>query len=229
MDVKHYFVLTAWALLLVPRLATAQGNLVFNGGFDSNANGWIISNAPNGFGYSSVGGHPGGDVLLDNIAPSPSSDPTASQTISSLIPGITYVVSGDYQQEKDRGGDSPTNPSFGVAIDSLPMFTAVAPNNFNWQQFSFSYTATSSSIVLSLSSQINGTGVSYAIDNIAMQAVPEPGILSLSLFSICILVICWRIKAEYQFTGADADCAFGSAFAVDRFSGAAQFLTKRTL
>jgi hypothetical protein len=193
---KHYFVLTAWALLLVPQLATAQGNLIFNGGFDSNANGWIIINAPNGFGYSSVGGHPGGDVLLDNISPSPSSDPTASQTISNLTPGITYVVSGDYQQGKDRGGGSPTNPSFGVAIDSVLMFTAVAvaPNNFNWQQFSFSYTATSSSVILSLSSQINETGVSYAIDNIAMQAVPEPSILSLSLLSIGILVICWRIK-----------------------------------
>ena len=194
MTAKNYFAITAWACLLIPRLVTAQGNLVFNGGFDSNANGWTIINTPGGFGYSTVAGNPGGGVLLDNIAPSSSSDPTASQTINSLTPGITYVVSGEYQQGKDRGGGSPTDPSFGVAIDGVFLFTAVAPNDFNWQQFSFSYTPLSSSIVLNLSSQINGTGVSYAIDNIAMQAVPEPGILSLGLLSIGILVICWRTQ-----------------------------------
>jgi hypothetical protein len=186
--------MTAWACLLLPRLATAQGNLVFNGGFDSNANGWTIINTPGGFGFSPVVGNPGGGVLLDNIEPSSSSDPTASQTINSLTRWTSYVVSGEYQQGKDRGGGSPTDPSFGVAIDGVFLFTVVAPNDFNWHQFSFSYTPISPFIILSLSSQINGTGVSYEIDNIAMHAVSEPGILSLSLLSIGILVICWRIK-----------------------------------
>jgi hypothetical protein len=194
MTAKRYFVMTAWACLLLPRLATAQGNLVFNGGFDSNANGWTIINTPGGFGFSPVVGNPGGGVLLDNIEPSSSSDPTASQTINSLTRWTSYVVSGEYQQGKDRGGGSPTDPSFGVAIDGVFLFTVVAPNNFNWHQFSFSYTPISPFIILSLSSQINGTGVSYAIDNIAMQAISEPGILSLSLLSIGILVICWRIQ-----------------------------------
>jgi hypothetical protein len=187
---KKYIFMTAWVLLLVPGMAVAQGNLVSNGGFDSNADGWTIINVSGGFGYSTAGGNPGGDVLLDNLTPSPSSTPTASQTISGLDPGTAYVVSGDYQQAKNRGGGSSTDPSFGVAIDGLYLFTTAAPGNYSWQTFSFSYTAASSSTVLSLSSQLNGTGMSYAIDNISFKSVPEPGITG--LFGIGVLMLCRR-------------------------------------
>ena len=33
------------------------------------------------------------------------------------------------------------------------------------------------------------------------------------------------LGGEYQFAGADADCVFGSAFAVDSYGGAAQLLS----
>jgi hypothetical protein len=172
MTLKTFRVLAAFGLLFLPRLATAQGNLVVNGSFSGSANGWLVTNTPGGFGYQSSGGNPGGCVSLDNVTPSASSDPTASQTISGLTPGITYAVSGQYLLGKDRGGGSPTDPSFGVAIGGQFLFEAVAPGNENWQNFAFPYTATSPSIVLSLSSQINGRGVSYFIDNIALQPLP---------------------------------------------------------
>lgn len=191
---KKYVVMTAVGLLLVPRLAVGQGDLVFNGGFDSNANGWTIINVTGGFGYSAGGGNPGGDVLLDNLTPSPSSVPTASQTISGLVPGFAYVVSGDYQQAKNRGGGSSTDPSFGVAIDGSYLFTATAPGDYSWQNFSFAYTAASSSAVLSLSSQLNGTGLSYAIDNISFKSVPEPGIMNLC--GIGVFMLCWRMPRK---------------------------------
>jgi PEP-CTERM motif len=184
--------LQSLALLTLPHLTFAQGNLIFNGGFDTSANGWTIINTPGGFGYSSAGGNPGGCVLLDNISPSLSSDPTASQTVSTLTPGITYVVSGDYQLGKDRGGGSVTDASFGVAIDGNVLFAAVAPGNFTWQHFSFSYIASSSSATLSLSSQINGTGFSYGIDNIRIQVVPEPSLMS--LLGVSGLAFYWRIR-----------------------------------
>jgi hypothetical protein len=186
---KVSFLLQGLALLALPNLAVAQGNLVFNGSFDSNASGWTIINTPGGFGYSSVAGNPGGGVLLDNISPSSLSDPTASQTISSLTPGMIYVFSGDYQQGKDRGGGSPTDASFGVAVDGVVLFAALGPGSFAWQHFSFSYTAFFPGATLSISSQMNGTGISYAIDNIHMQAVPEPSVLSLSLLSVWGLII----------------------------------------
>jgi hypothetical protein len=187
---KLYVFLQSLALLTLPHLTLAQGNLILNGGFDTSANGWTIINTPGGFGYSSVGGNPGGCVLLDNVSPSLSSDPTASQTVNILTPGITYVVSGDYQQGKDRGGGSVTNASFGVAIDGNVLFSAVAPGNFTWQHFSFSYIASSASATVSLSSQINGTGISYLIDNISIQVVPEPSLLS--LLAISGLGFYWR-------------------------------------
>jgi hypothetical protein len=173
MTLKTYCAVAALAVLLLPPLATAQGNLVVNGSFSGSANGWQIINIAGGFGYSSIGGNPGGCVSLDTVPPSASTDPTASQTINGLTPGITYAVSGQYMMGKDRGGGSSTDTSFGVAIGGLSMFEAVAPGNQNWQSFSFPYTATSPSAVLSLSSEMHGTGVSYLIDNIAVQALPS--------------------------------------------------------
>lgn len=182
-------ILAASILLFLHHSAPAQGNLVFNGGFNTNAAGWTLSNGASW----PWGVNPSYAVGLDNISPSPFTDPTASQTINGLIPGTTYIVSGDYLMGKDRGGGSPTDPSFGVAIDGTFLFQAVAPGNVNWPQFSFNYTASASSALLSLSSQINGTGVSYIIDNIAVQVIPEPhpapmlllGLMIIGVFSRC--------------------------------------------
>ena len=161
-------------LLVVSRLAPAQNNLVVNGSFSGNANGWTITNTPGGFGYHSAVGNPPGGVQLDNVFPSPSSDPTASQTISGLTPGVVYLVSGDYRRVKVRGSGLPTDqPSFGVAIDGDFPFTTLDPGFLDWRHFSFPYTASSTTVLLSVSSQLNGTGFSYDIDNIAMQADSE--------------------------------------------------------
>lgn len=177
LTLKTCIVSSALVFWLLPQRATAQGNLVVNGSFDTNASGWVITNT-SGFGYQSILGNPGGFVLLDNIAPSPSTDPTASQTINGLIPGAIYSISGDYEKQKDRGATvtPSTDNSFGVAMDGVFLFEAASSTNLDltWYSFNFLYTASSSSVLLSLSSQINGTGVSYGIDNISMIAVPEP-------------------------------------------------------
>ena len=72
-----------------------------------------------------------------------------------------------------------------MALDGIFLFETADPGNFNWQSFSFEYTATSSSALLGLSSKINGSDFVYAIDNIVMQEVPEPG--SLWLMGIGVL------------------------------------------
>ena len=158
--------------------AKAQGNLVVNGGFDTDTSGWVITNVEVdvGGGYSSSFGNPPGSVVLYNL--SFAYVPTASQEINSLTPGALYIVSGDYRK---IAGKDVTDYSFGVALDSVFLFETVVPTDSNWHSFSFDYTATSTSALLSLKAQINGRydDYSYAIDNIAMYAVPEPNSLCL--------------------------------------------------
>jgi hypothetical protein len=163
-------VLGVLTLLLLPRLATAQGNLVVNGGFDTDASGWTITNVSAGGGYQSSYGNPNGSIfLLDASSLNP---PTASQEINSLTSGQLYVVSGQYQ--KGVGKDNGDN--FGVALDGVTLFEITFPPDYAWHNFSFDYTATSTGALLSLFTQptVNQTFDYYYIDNISMQAVPEP-------------------------------------------------------
>lgn len=170
----------------------SQGNLVFNGDFKNNADGWIITNCLFG-GFQPTKGNPAGSVALDNLSPSSSTDPTMSQTINGLTPGIIYVISGDFSAITDRGGVS-SGFSFGVAIDGIFLFEAAAQLPGSLQQFNFVYTATSVNALLSLSAQRNGTGVTYEVDNIAMYAIPEPSILSLLFLGGGFLIYARRLR-----------------------------------
>ncbi len=161
-------------LLCQAQRATAQGNMVVNGGFDTDASGWSMINIGSGGGFLALFGNPPGSVVLEN--PSSSNVPTASQEIGSLTLGQLYVVSGDYRR---IAGKDTANISFGVALDGIYMFETVVPSDNSWYNFNFDFTASSSSALLSLSAQINGADYSYAIDNIAMYAVPEPTCLCL--------------------------------------------------
>jgi hypothetical protein len=175
MTLKISIVLTALALSCLPQLANAQGNLVVNGTFESGSTGWTLTNGA----IVALVGDPGVACFLVSSNSSPANEPTASQVIDGLFAGTSYMISGNYKAGKDPGGASPANASFGVAIDGAFLFELAASPNGSWQSFSFSYTAASSDVLLSLSSQINGTGVEYAIDNISMETVPEPSSLCL--------------------------------------------------
>jgi hypothetical protein len=156
----------------------SQGNLVFNGNFEAGSTGWTLERGARVTGTPS---RPGLAVFLASTNASPANEPTASQTVNSLMAASTYLVSGDYLAQKDRGGASPTNASFGVAINGTYLFQIASSPVGSWQSFSFTYTPNSSSALLSLSSQINGTGIEYYIDNIVIQVVPEPSSLALCL------------------------------------------------
>ncbi|MGA9449869.1 MAG: PEP-CTERM sorting domain-containing protein [Verrucomicrobiia bacterium] len=172
-------VLICLMLLSCAQSATAQVNLVFNGGFDVSSNGlnpdgWTLSGPAS---YNVKNGNPAPDVVLQGLG-------KASQTINNLNSGTIYIVSGDYQ---GTTGGSSTIPSFGVAFDGVYMFEVASPTNLNWYSFNFEYIATSSSAVLSLS-QINLAGNGYSIDNIAMDAIPEPSATSLILLGSGLLI-----------------------------------------
>lgn len=151
-----------------PSPAIAQ-NFVTNGRFDTNATGWTAANDSLG-GWTCCKGNPGGWFWLD-ANPSPTTDPTVSQVVNGLTPGVRYAVSGDFERLIDRGGGSPTGLSFGVAIDGVFYYQA-PQSDWAWHSFSFSFVAASSSATLSLSAQMNGTGVSYGIDNLVVQPLP---------------------------------------------------------
>jgi len=96
----------------------AQGSLVLNGGFDTDIANWVTANIGINGGYRPSNGNPGGFFALADFPPS-STDPMISQTISNLVPGFNFVVSGEYQIWKNDGGGSPTDFSFGVAMDGI--------------------------------------------------------------------------------------------------------------
>jgi hypothetical protein len=160
----------------------AQGNLVFNGGFDvtsgNDAEGWTLT----GPAFANVkNGTPAPDVNLGGVA-------TASQTINGLNLGSIYRVSGDYL----ASGSDHSTISFEAMIDGVALFQTGVPTNSNWNSFVFEYTATTSSVVLTLS-QIYSSNLlvdHYHIDNIAMYAVPEPS--AYVLMCLISLVLTWR-------------------------------------
>ncbi len=159
------------ALLGSLESATAQGNLVVNGGFDTDASGWTVVNVGSGGGYVSESGIPGGYFYISGPPSTP--PPSISQTINGLIPGTSYIVTGDYS----LGKGSPAEAGFGVAVDGTCLF--VGGSTSAWQSFSFDYTADAPSALLSLSSDVLGSWDSYGVDNIAVTAVPEPSSLYL--------------------------------------------------
>ncbi len=177
-------------LVVLPLGVSAQGNLVFNGGFDTDASGWMLVDMSMGGGFETTKGNPPGDVVLASF-PSPDTDPTASQTINSLTPVAIYTVSGDFRYIQDRGGGLPTDMGFGVALDGVYLFESADRTPNIWQHFSFSYTASSASALLSLSAQRNGTGLVYAIDNLSMK-IPEPSSGALLLAGVGLLVLARR-------------------------------------
>ena len=174
--------------LMLSLLAATPGSaqqVIYNGTFDADASGWTTQDVPFD-GYRSGKGNPGGFFALDQPTPSSGTDPMILQVLSGLVPGDTYLVSGDYERLIDRGGGAAGAFSFGVAFDGVHFFNATTPPDFAWHRFAFNYTAVSSSTILSPAAQINGTGASYGIDNISMRIVPEPTTVSLLLLGMAV-------------------------------------------
>ncbi len=163
---KAHIFLNILAVCMISQLAKAQGNLVVNGGFDTSTSSWTLTNV-SGSGYVPAGGDPPGCLYLSSV--STLVVPTASQQITNLAPASLYVVSGEYRS----GGKNFATNSFGVALDGVYTFVASSPADYNWHSFSFKYAATSTSTLLSVAAQLNGTGYPYYIDNIVMQPIPS--------------------------------------------------------
>jgi hypothetical protein len=167
MNLKMTMVLIALTLSCFSQSVIAQGNLVVNGDFSAGTAGWTLTN---GAFYDGKFGDPTPSLQFVNT--DPTANPTASQTINGLTIESIYLVSGNYNDNNYQGN------SFRVAMDGVLYFEDNSSGNQNWQNISFFYTATSSSVVLSLSAQVTGLGL-YSADNISMIPTPEPSSLCL--------------------------------------------------
>ncbi|HKQ49675.1 MAG TPA: S8 family serine peptidase [Phycisphaerae bacterium] len=128
------------------------------------------------FGWTPSGVDPSGGLLPPSINQSAAywlfgalnSDPILTQTITSLSVGRSYELSGDYASRlyNDNPPGSINTRSFSVSIGDLPPWTYVPTPLLQWQHFSETFTATSSSMVLQLAAELNSTNNDFMVDNI---------------------------------------------------------------
>lgn len=174
------------ALLLFARIGAAQGNLIYNGGFDitfgNDAPGWTQT----GSSFANVkNGNPAPDLVLGL-------GQAASQTVNNLTAGALYVVAGDYRcYATDH-----TNLSFRVAVDGVSLFETAGPIDPTWNHFSVQFSPSSPSAVLSLTQTYAAypSVDAYSIDNIGMYIVPEPSVSGLFFLGACSLWWRWKPK-----------------------------------
>lgn len=166
------------SLCLAAPVAHAQ--VIVNGDFNAGLTGWT-TNTGNIF-VDAGNGNPGANAVINDVGTDPF-NPTLSQTITGLTTGITYLITGDHAVHVEI---TPTANSFGAAIDGIFLYQDSLTPAQGYQPFSFVFTATGTSAVLSLVGERNGSDVSYRVDNIAIAvapsaAAPEPGTIALLL------------------------------------------------
>ncbi|MDO7847836.1 T9SS type A sorting domain-containing protein [Hymenobacter sp. M29] len=142
--------------------------LLLNGGFDTDlsAADWTATQIDFAGGYRAADGNPGGTfVLNDNGAAG--TDPAISQLVTGLTVGVPYLLQGDY---KNYDGLNPgeTQPGFAVEFGGVVQLTRTNPGPI-WTHFSVVVTPTAAAQVVRFRSEINGTDVNAAIDNISLR------------------------------------------------------------
>ncbi|MDZ7639368.1 MAG: PEP-CTERM sorting domain-containing protein [Bryobacterales bacterium] len=181
-------------LAMVP-VTRANANLIANGAFTSNADGWTSGNIVSG-GFQETIGNPAGSFLL-NWFGTATSDPYIQQTIAGLNPGQSYNLSWDLLHHATNA----TTPSFAAFLD--PTDAGTSPNGLTllllsypgpftskpWVSHQTSFVATATSHTIRFAAELDtrtpgvtvNTDVSYYIDNVALfaepnssSAVPEP-------------------------------------------------------
>lgn len=165
----------------------ANANLIQNGTFDTDASGWILGGTgvtPATFEFTR--GNPSGSVLI-NAAGEVGSDPTAAQTVSGLTIGATYILQWD---EIWQGcgppvcGGSGFGKTFGVFLDNEPG-NPIALNEFldaNWHTLTQTFVATATGQTIIFAAELDtrtpgvsvNSDISYYIDNVSLNPVPEP-------------------------------------------------------
>jgi hypothetical protein len=156
----------------------AGAQVVVNGSFtatvDANAtsNGWTSSGIDGLGGWRAGAGASPAYFILN--AGGGSGDPTIRQTLSGLVPGTAYTLSGSFASVHSSFGN-PAAASFAVDVDGVNFATFHRPGSeLVWGTFSVPVSVSKSSLEIAFRAEINGDDSSFALTGISFTAVPEP-------------------------------------------------------
>ena len=156
-------------LLSIPTFlfcGTSQAQLVTNGAFNSDADGWSWENVDGAGGWKSDGGNPGGNFILNSNGAA--TDPTISQLVTGLTPSSSYTLSGDFASVYSTYGN-PSALSFGIYADGVLIASYNRPGGEGvYGSFSVDVYANDSDILLAFRGEMDGDDSSYRIDNISL-------------------------------------------------------------
>ncbi len=113
------------------------------------------------------GGNPGGYAWLNHSGGK--SDPSISQEVTGLTPGLTYMIRGDYKggtnvhlHLKDKSAKC-----FSIDVDGKSIKKLALPSDmYEWSKFTAIFTATKTTHTIRFRGEIDGTDGDVAIDNV---------------------------------------------------------------
>jgi|GEM_PF-477428 len=152
----------------------ATASLVYNGDFSlpvpsgGSDNGWTSSNIDYAGGHSSSGGNPGGFFILNHAGGT--TDPTIRQTVSGLMPGVTYRLEGDYRSYYIA------QEGLGFAVDVDGVTIARLGPTTTWVHFTYDVVAQGNTLDIQFRGEV-GNDSDFAIDNIALWSSADAGLL----------------------------------------------------
>ncbi|MEY2518221.1 MAG: large repetitive protein, partial [bacterium] len=180
--------------------ATLPPSVLTNGDFgdavtsNGTGGGWTSANVDAAGGWKSDG------TFVLNSNGSPSTDPSLSQTLTGLVAGQRYRVSGDYRNDGAAFGDD-TAGTFGVFVGGARIFSAKksdAPESGPHKHFAVEFTAASATQTLTLKGEI-GSDTAWRVDNLAVQAVGTTTVFDTAFVPVAVL-------------SPDAPVTYGDAF-----------------
>jgi hypothetical protein len=165
--------------------ATAGGqNLFSNGDFTSGFTGWTVANVDNSGGWKATGGNPTGYYLLNSNGAA-ATDPTIQQTVTGLVPGQWYTISGQRNNIENGAFGNASALSFGVAVDNTVILQLANTGGATWIPFSVQFKATATSHVIAFSAERNGDDTQYGVDNLSVVASPPASCTTGSIVFNC--------------------------------------------
>lgn len=192
-------VVSVFLALAVVCESAANAQFIVNGNFDvsvprnDTGGGWTSAHIDGSGGWFSGGGIHGGTFILNEGGES-ATDPTISQLVSGLVPGQTYLLSGDYANVYSGSGN-PSALSFAIDIDGVNRATLGRPGGDDvYGRFAVRFEATSTNALISFRAEVNGDDSSYRIDNIELR--PDTPMCANMTIEVTDIRVCWFAESN---------------------------------
>ena len=209
------------ALAIAFSAPAMSAQLITNGGFETgNFNNWTYSNvgggtAPVVIQYNQAGNYPVGafgEAILPNATPgsgnyvayfsSDTAKPDKLAQLVNVVAGQTYALSFDYYAPQN-GYNNPNDATLAFLIGGNPAGSMLQAGSVSgtppktWKTFTTSYTAqTTGQVELAFQfSGLGSTAADFAVDNVSMQAVPEPATWGMMIMGFGVVGAAMRRRA----------------------------------